>query len=433
MHWIAVLSRIALLVLVGAGIGWLYDRTLLGVSLALVGLATFWTYQTWRLQSWLQDSSEPAPDLYGVWGSIASHISRQQREAGDNEERLQTMVDYLLQSFASMRDGVVILEQGGGIKWCNEAATRLLGLNYPEDTGQAVTNLVRHPAFIEYFTAERYDEPLKFYTGDKSKLHLQLTITRFADGDRLVFVRDITTLVRQEQIRRDFVGNVSHELRTPLTVITGYLGTFMAANPGPPERWRRPLAQMAQQAERMENLLKDLLWLSRIESDEREDKRELVNVAALLEELRDEQRALRSERRLKLEIECHHRVNGDYRELYSAVGNLVQNAFKYSADESLVTLRWSHEGDACRLSVIDEGIGIDPVHFDRLTERFYRVDDSRSSATGGTGLGLAIVKHVAVSHDAALQIESKPGAGSVFSLEFKSAAPPPAQARPAAQ
>ena len=221
-----------------------------------------------------------------------------------------------------------------------------------------------------------------------------------------------------EQVRRDFVGNVSHELRTPLTVISGYLGSFLADEQGFAPRYTKALRQMVQQADRMESLLKDLLWLSRIESEEREIKHERVNVRALLQELRDELAAVQSPCRLQLQLETECQVAGDYRELYSAVSNLVTNAMKYSPADSPVTVSWRLHGDKLRLAVIDQGVGIEAAHIPRLTERFYRVDDSRSSASGGTGLGLAIVKHVAAAHDARLLIESNLGEGSTFILEF---------------
>jgi two-component system phosphate regulon sensor histidine kinase PhoR len=163
---------------------------------------------------------------------------------------------------------------------------------------------------------------------------------------------------------------------------------------------------------------RDLLWLSRIESEQREGEQELVNIGALLEELQGELAHTNPECTLELKIETNHRVFGDYRELYSAASNLVNNAIKYSPEDCLVKVCWRQQGDYCLLSVRDLGMGIDPVHFPRLTERFYRVDDSRSSATGGTGIGLAIVKHVAVAHGARLQIDSTLGEGSTFTLVF---------------
>jgi two-component system phosphate regulon sensor histidine kinase PhoR len=219
-------------------------------------------------------------------------------------------------------------------------------------------------------------------------------------------------------MRRDFVANVSHELRTPLTVMMGYIGTFLADPEALPAPHVRALEQMAGQAERMENLLKDLLWLSRIETTGTRQKNELVDMASLLEELREDVSSSYPDNPLQLDLRCAERIPGDYRELYSAASNLVLNAYRYSPAGSPVIASWTKAGEDYRLQVKDAGIGIDPRHFPRLTERFFRVDESRSSATGGTGLGLAIVKHVAAAHGAQLKIDSKPGEGSCFSLIF---------------
>ncbi|RLQ23003.1 phosphate regulon sensor histidine kinase PhoR [Seongchinamella sediminis] len=418
MHWFTPISRILLVVMAGAGVGWYYGNTLAGASVAAGAVLLFWSRQIWLLERWLRDTSRPPPDLHGIWGAIVSHVHKQRREANAAQERLQSTVDYLLDSFAAMRDGVVIVESGGAIRWCNEAGQLLLGLRYPDDVGQAITNLVREPAFIRYLDAREYAEPLVFEAGGSTKSFLQLIVTRFAGGDTLLFIRDVSDRVRTEQMRRDFVSNVSHELRTPLTVISGYLDTILGDSSALPAPYSNALQQMAVQSHRMESLLKDLLWLSRIETAERREKNEWVDMAALLEELQQEVSTIYPDRPFRLDVQCTQRVKGDYRELYSAVSNLVLNAFKYSPRGGEVFASWRKEGEDYRLDVRDRGIGIDPAHFPRLTERFYRVEDSRASATGGTGLGLAIVKHVAASHRAELKVESRLGEGSTFSLVF---------------
>ena len=193
--------------------------------------------------------------------------------------------------------------------------------------------------------------------------------------------RDVTKVAQLEQMRRDFVGNVSHELRTPLTVIKGYLETILANAHKLDSRFQRPLEQMGQQAQRMETLLRDLLWLSRIESVRHTKKVERVNVAALLQELEDEMHTSHPDRTLNVELETEVGIPGDYRELHSAISNLVLNALKYSEPSTPVTIRWRQERGSAVLSVIDQGIGVAEAHIPRLTERFYRVDESRSSRT----------------------------------------------------
>ncbi|TDG13892.1 phosphate regulon sensor histidine kinase PhoR [Seongchinamella unica] len=418
MEWFTALSRVLLVAAAGATLGWYFGDWLVGISLAMGAVLLFWSRQIWRLEQWLRDTSRPTPDLHGLWGDIVARIYKQQRQASTAQERLQSTIDYLLESFAAMRDGVVIVETNGAIRWCNEAAQRLLGLRYPDDVGQAITNLVREPDFINYLDVAEYAEPLVFESSGSTRSFLQLVVTSFAEGDTLLFIRDVSDRVRTEQMRRDFVGNVSHELRTPLTVISGYLDTILADTHLLPVPYVKALQQMSGQANRMELLLKDLLWLSRIETAERKEKSEWVDMGRLLGELQQEIGNLYPDNPLKLSVQCQDRVKGDYRELYSAVSNLVLNAYKYSPDGSEVFASWRKQGEDYRLDIRDRGIGIDASHFSRLTERFYRVDDSRSSTTGGTGLGLAIVKHVAAGHGAQLKIDSRLGEGSTFSLIF---------------
>ena len=416
--WLGELRRVGFfLVTVTAGF-WLFGLPWMGLGLSLTIILAYWFYQLWHIQDWLSHPETSPPEGYGIWGDIFDRIYHLRRKEKEAHEELQSAVDYLRDSFASMRDGTVMVDSKGAIQWSNEAAEQLLGLRYPEDRGQGVLNLVRIPEFHRYFRKANYSEPLQINISGEQELFLQIDVTRFGQGDRLIFARDVTELTRMEQMRRDFVGNVSHELRTPLTVITGYLDTILDNSSELDPRYVKALEQTSQQAARMESLLKDLLWLSRIESVRNIEKHIVIDVRALLEELRDELADSHTDRKLLIDIECSAKIIGDYRELHSAVSNLILNAIKYSAADSAVKIRWRREGGECQLSVCDTGQGISAVHLPRLTERFYRVDDSRSSATGGTGLGLAIVKHVAAAHNAQLLIESVFGVGSSFSLVF---------------
>jgi two-component system phosphate regulon sensor histidine kinase PhoR len=419
MSWYTEASRLLLLLALSAVLGSLYGYAQEAVILVLLAWVGFWLYQMQRVQLWLNNPGKLPPDAYGSWGELFSRIHSQQRKSSKEQAQLQSTVEYLQDSFAAMRDGVVMVDNQGAIKWLNRAVEPLLGLRHPEDTGQTLTNLVRAPEFNQYFLGSDYSKPLQYLAvGDNRSSYLRVDVTRFGEGERLLFVRDVSSAVRMESIRRDFVANVSHELRTPLTVISGYLSTILENSQELPQRYVRPLQQMEQQAQRMETLLKDLLWLSRIESEKREDEREHVDIRGLLQELKDELAEAYPEATIVLDVEVEEKVHGDYRQLYSAVSNLVFNAIKYSASGSPVTIGWTSQGGRLRLQVRDKGIGIDSTHIPRLTERFYRVDDSRNSETGGTGLGLAIVKHVAAAHGASLEVESKLGEGSSFTLVF---------------
>lgn len=416
--WRGELRKLLLVLAASAVLGWATGLTLEMLCLGLALLTSTWLWQLWRMRRWLGDPNEAPPESTGIWGLVYDTIYRLQRENREARGRLQSTVDYLRSSFASMRDGVVILTQNGAIEWSNAAAESLLGLQYPRDLGQPVLNLLRWPAFHEYFLQGEFQQPLQLPSAANDRQILQVEITTFAGGDFLLFVRDVTHVVQMEQMRRDFVGNVSHELRTPLTVFKGYLDTLGSSDVVSDSRMVRAISQMESQVVRMETLLTDLLWLSRIESVNAERKTEDVDIAAMLEELREELRSSDPGRLVVLELNTREMVSGDYRELRSAVSNLVINAIKYSDNDQPVLVVWEQLPEGLQLTVKDNGVGIEAQHLPRLTERFYRVDESRSAMTGGTGLGLAIVKHVAASHRADLLIDSEPGRGSSFSLRF---------------
>ncbi|NQX89038.1 MAG: phosphate regulon sensor histidine kinase PhoR [Halioglobus sp.] len=419
MSWVSASIRVLVVVLLAGALGAYYGIALEAITAALVLVILFWVYQMHRVQAWLDNPGEAPPDAFGIWGELLTRMYALQRQHMEAQAQLQSTVEYLQDSFAAIREGVVMVDDKDAITWFNEAAEPLLGLRSEVDNGQMLTNLVREPDFKDYFLSGEYAEPLQYQVVRGSEInYLRVEITYFGKGNRVLFVRDVSDSVRLEYMRRDFVANVSHELRTPLTVISGYLGTFADSSSGFPDRYQNALHQMIQQAQRMEGLLKDLLWLSRIESEKRSESLEVIDIGSLFQELKDELREAYPDCTLEPIIESDRPVRGDYQKLYSAVSNLAINAIKYSHCDGSITMSWHVEGENGFLSVQDEGIGIDPVHIPRLTERFYRVDDSRNSSTGGTGLGLAIVKHVAAAHDAQLQIDSRLGEGSTFTLVF---------------
>jgi two-component system phosphate regulon sensor histidine kinase PhoR len=238
-------------------------------------------------------------------------------------------------------------------------------------------------------------------------------------------------------MRRDFIANVSHELKTPLTVVTGFVETLQDLDLEPRQRGRY-LGLMADQARNMRRLVDDLLALSALESEPNPLHDDEFAVVPLLLEVAAEARALsQGQHAIAVEVGEAATIVGHRDELASAFGNLVSNAVRYTPPSGTITLRWQVESDGSgRFAVTDTGIGIAPEHIPRLTERFYRVDRSRSRATGGTGLGLAIVKHVLLRHQADLEITSAPGQGSTFAVRLpaRRVRPPPplpAEAAPA--
>lgn len=421
--WLAEMRRVVAVIGGAALLGWLFSYPTLGLAAGLSMVLLIWSYQLSLVQRWLDKPEDEPPESHGLWGLILDNIHLFQRRSREAQLRLASALDYLQDSLASMRDAAIIVDARGAIAWSNASAQVLLGIRFPEDRGQLLLNLIRMPQFVEYYEAENYSSPLRILPSAESDDCLQIEISRFGEGDRLLFVRDITETFRLEQMRRDFVSNVSHELRTPLTVIKGYVDTLIDMEPFATGPLRRPLEQINEQSDRMESLLKDLLWLGRIESAEKQIKTELVDVPKMLEELASQLRTAWPDRDLVLKIDTQNHIVGDDNELHSAFSNLVINALKYS-ESGPVIVRWQTEQEVAVFSVADCGTGIAQEHLTRLTERFYRIDKSRSQTTGGTGLGLAIVKHVANSHNADLAITSHIGEGSTFSLRFPNCVTP---------
>ena len=395
-----------------------------GWSLAAgVALYLGWTLkQLLRLHDWLRNHQpdEAPPDGYGLWGEVFDSIYHLQRRDQRVRGRLQAVIDRVQESTAALKDAVVMLDSEGNLEWWNRAAETLLGLKTPQDSGQPVTNLVRHPRFKEYFEQDNYAEPLDIPSPVNDHLRIQLYITRYGNNEHLMLVRDVTRLHQLEQMRKDFIANVSHELRTPLTVICGYLETLLDNVDDVNPRWKRPLSQMQQQGERMQTLLNDLLLLAKLEATDYPSDNQPVPIDSLLRTIKNDAQALSGQRNqtITLDVEADIALKGSETELRSAFSNLVFNAVKYTQDGGHIRIRWWSDGSGAHLSVQDSGVGIDSKHLPRLTERFYRVDSSRNASTGGTGLGLAIVKHVLLRHRARLEISSVLGHGSTFTCHF---------------
>jgi two-component system phosphate regulon sensor histidine kinase PhoR len=298
-------------------------------------------------------------------------------------------------------------------------AEQHLGVSLTGDHGMRVTNLVRDPAFVSYLTSGRYDTPLEFRPMARPNIALEVRVIEVERTRLMVISRDVTQREQVDAMRRDFIANVSHELRTPLTVVNGFMEMLIDAHPEDEATRQHHLRLMQEQAQRMSRLVEDLLTLSRLESSESSIVEETVDVHLLMSEVADEARVL-SGGLHRVEVRpAKAYVRGNREELRSAFGNLVSNAVRYTPEGGRITLAWSarDDGDG-RFEVRDTGIGVAPEHVSRLTERFYRVDKSRSRETGGTGLGLAIVKHVLLRHDARLDIESEVGKGSTFAAVF---------------
>lgn len=417
--WRSAIRRLIFNLALAFVIGWVFDILTYTIMITLAVYLSWHLHQLYKLQQWLtsRDTEEP-PTSHGLWGSIFDDVYRLQRRHEKSKNKLKAMLKRVQDSTSALKDGVLMVDSHGNLEWWNQAANTLLGLQNAKDIGQPITNLVRNPEFKAYFEKANYDAPLDMASPINPEAVLEMHITLFGRKDRLIVCRDVSHLHQLEAMRQDFVANASHELRTPLTVISGYLETFIEYKDTLPSRWGRALSQMHEQSQRMQSLINDLLVLSRLESGNSPDP-DQVNVPQLLHALVADAQSLSADKHHKFKLLSDDvDLLGSHTELSSAFGNLIFNAVKYTPENGEIEIKWWQDTTGLHLEVKDNGLGIDPKHIPRLTERFYRADPSRHSDTGGTGLGLAIVKHTLLRHDGHLYITSVLGKGSSFTCHF---------------
>ncbi len=389
-----------------------------GWALAALALGILLVWHRWqlaRLARWLADpASRKLPEASGIWDRVFSALHRRERDAAQREQLLADALARFRRAAQALPDGVVILDAHNRIEWCNDNAGFLLHIDPLADASQPIANLLREPAFVEALASGAPDE---FQLSSADGATLALRLIPYGQAQTLLLCRDVTQAERVETMRRDFVANVSHELRTPLTVLVGFLETVRELKLDA-QRTRDYLGMMGEQATRMQRIIEDLLTLSVLESAP-PPPADRVRVAPLLARLRADAEALSGGRHaVVLQGSPAVDLVGSEAELSSAFGNLVSNAVRYTPAGGKVNLVWREGPEGVAFVVEDSGPGIAEEHIPRLTERFYRVDRSRSRESGGTGLGLAIVKHAAARHQATLDIDSKPGTGSRFSVRF---------------
>ncbi|MBK6981839.1 MAG: phosphate regulon sensor histidine kinase PhoR [Betaproteobacteria bacterium] len=430
--WIGRLVSLAAI----AGVGALVTGVILGPVFAALFLFAYLVIAMAlslaaraRLARWLANPSvDEMPDDEGAWGDIHARLHRILRQQTTSRASLSHALWRFRQAGEAMPDGVIVLDAANRIEWMNPSAERHFGLTFKDDRGRAITNLIRQPAFGGYLDAQHYGEPLALKGSGESDRVLSVQLVPYGDHEKLLLSRDVSRWERLESVRRDFIANVSHELRTPLTVMKGFLETLSDARDADEKLFRRSLELMTDQAERMQRLVEDLLMLSRLEDSRYPLREEPIDMPALVQSVLVEAESInRGEHRIASRLDPQWLL-ASREEVRSAVTNLVTNAIRYTPAGGDITVTWGlEEGDPV-LRVRDNGEGIAPEHIPRLTERFYRVDRSRSRSSGGTGLGLAIVKHVLARHQGQLDIASEAGKGSAFTCRFPASRLAPASA-----
>src|SRR5487761_1062906 len=410
-RWLQEMLYLGLLLIMALVAGWFLGHVDRWLFIAIAIYLAWHIFNLYRLERWLgHNRGLNIPRTIGIWDDIFNNCYQLRKRERERKWRLVQLLREIRDSTAAMPDGMVILDRVGEI--------RLLHLRVPQDVGQRLANLMRHPDFVPYLNSNRYDEPISLVSPFSRGLYLNLGIVPYGSDQRLLLVRDTTRLHRLEAMRSEFVANASHELRSPLTVMRGYLDA-MREDGRLRQMWGKPLDEMHHQTARMTAIVGDLLELSRLETELRQAPYAPIDVAKLVRGIRDEALSLgQGPASILLKVDSDQFLLGAEHEIYSAFSNLVFNAMKYTPVEGSVTVTWARESEGACFMVADTGIGIPATHIPRLTERFYRVDKSRHRDSGGTGLGLAIVKHVLQHHGAILAIDSEPGHGSRFSCRF---------------
>jgi len=402
-----------------------------GVLLALGGqpgwafAVTFGSYAfslLYRLMRLTRNARRQGAYLsYGLTGLVQDRHRRMHASWMRRQRKLTGLLNRYHRSAMSVPDAMVVLTPLGEIEWLNDAACDLLHLTQ-NDVGLRIDNLIRDPAFVHWLRENTSGRVLEFQSPGDVQRALSLRMEPYGEDRRLVIGRDVTALYRLQGVRQDFVANVSHELRTPLTVLAGYLETLLDSEEDTSGEMFRILNNMHQQSERMRRIVEDLLLLSRLETSRPDEEHfESINMHDLLATVAHDAELLSGaeQHEIILEVDAGLWLVGIMRELHSALSNLVFNAVKYTPSGGMITIRWYQNAKGQPVfEVQDTGIGIEPRHIPRLTERFYRIDVARSRTRGGTGLGLAIVKHVTLRHEAKLDMTSQLNHGSVFRVIF---------------
>jgi two-component system phosphate regulon sensor histidine kinase PhoR len=376
------------------------------------------------LSKWIggRDNSEPSGGS-GIFKDLSYSLNQLFLSHQRRRKRLSAVLRQFEEATSAWPDAIVILNLSDEVEWANPAASKYLDVRWPEDKKQRITNLVRLPllrTFIEENQTE--EETLDIASPTNPDTYLSLLLGPFDNTHRVLLARD-TTLIRQaNQARSDFIANVSHELKTPLTVLKGYAEMLSGQKNKCPPEWLPALDHMRAHANQMSELVNSLIELSRLDTGRPLAQIESLNGEKIIASACTAGRALAADKKLnfQLHIDENTIILGCKQELYSAFSNLIFNAIHYTPEGGNVVIRWCKKATCTSFEVEDSGIGIAPEHLNRVTERFYRIDGSRSrlSDGAGNGLGLAIVKHIVRRHGASLRIVSKLGNGSCFSIDF---------------
>jgi len=413
------------LILIGAIFGYTIGHVIISMLLVSICIIAWQIYRLNILLSWVENPKHnPMPEVSGQLYSLYRSISRKNTKNSKRKRQLSAYLTQFRKAVGALPDAIILIDDNGKIEWANKNAYKVLGIRWPEDSNVRFGDLIRYPevdALLKKTISKKAasEQGVVVNSISNNEQTISFKCVRYSNDVRMVIARDVSRLIKVNQIHSDFVANVSHELKTPLTVLKGYV-EILRDNSELPPKFAKPLAQMNLQSVRMELIVGDLLYLAKLEDTANIKPHEKVDVTNMVNTIVEAVAPLIEEKHHKLELDIDYDLSltGAQTELHSAFSNLIANAINYTPENGIIKVRWQNSDDGAVFSVNDNGDGIAPHHLERLTQRFYRVDTDRSREGGGTGLGLAIVKHVLQRHDAELDISSKEGDGSTFKCIF---------------
>lgn len=406
--WRVVLIGISSLIF-GWTLGFFFEVILLSLTLYLL-----WAFQTFSLIfNWIDKGLRGIPpEVDGVWGEITDTLNRQRRRHRRAQDKMRVTINRMTRVTEVLDEGILVLHSNRTLDWWNDSAKRFLGLR-TSDRGTSIMNLIRDPEFVEYINQENFSGPIKLMSAIQDDVLLELTATYFGQNEVVLVITDISRLSKLQRLRSEFVSNVSHELRTPLTVVRGYLETLQDMSNGTALEVKA-YAQMSEQVTRMQTLADDLILLSQLEEVSGSADIEEFDLSVVVNSIVLEAEALSGKKHTFTFVPDAVTVSANQRDIRMALGNIIFNAVRHNPQGADIDIGLKPQQQGVMISIKDNGVGIDPAEIPRLTERFYRGDNSRNSQTGGSGLGLAIVKHAIIQAGGNLTIHSRLGQGAQF-------------------
>lgn len=379
-------------------------------------ITEFQTFYKWYMQG---ATRRDVPINHGVFEAITCQVINNKNQTKDAQKRNK----YLLQQFVTTAQALpfatLLLNQRFEIQWCNHIAQEILGIT-DSDANTRIDNILREPEFVALLASGKKDQEIKLPHSKNNDKSIQVRLIKINRERYLMVARDISAQEALQKSRKAFVANASHELRTPLTVISGYL-EMMQASEQVNDEWSGAIDQAKEQANRMSKIIDDMLKLSRIEHDRAiPSQDEALAMPKLINSLfNDIKNSTHSQHHLmEAQINSSLWVQGDVSEITSVCLNLMQNALIHTPKGTAIKVQWFEQNGEANFWVTDNGPGIAAKHIPHLTERFYRVDNSKAHNYQSTGLGLAIVKHICLKHNARFEIDSDEGVGTTFKVMF---------------